>query len=56
MERLAQKPEDIVMRREFDLIMSALPPDVVDPLPYVDEARELASQPFEMVGYDPVHR
>lgn len=53
MERLTQKPEDIVVRRELDLIMSSLPPDVVDPLPYVDEARQLATQPFEMVGYDP---
>jgi LysM repeat protein len=39
--------------RRLDLVMTAMPPDVRDPTPYLDQARAFASRQFIMHGYDP---
>lgn len=52
-ERLNDNVLEIVKNRRLDLVMEALPPDVYDPEPYLDQARALISDPFQMVGYDP---
>jgi hypothetical protein len=33
--------------------MSPVLPDVIDPPPYLEESRQLASQLSQLVGYDP---
>ena len=44
---------DVLRRRQLDLVTQPLEPDVVDPVPYLEEVRELIRQPFQMIGYDP---
>ncbi len=53
MESLTQNVISIVQNRRLDLIMIPLPPDVIDPEPFLEQAQELASQPLQMIGYDP---
>lgn len=38
----------------FDLIMDPMPPDMRDPLPYLEQARAFSTQTFIMHGYDPI--
>jgi LysM repeat protein len=37
----------------LELVMTALPPDIIDAEPYLPVARALAEQPFTLTGYDP---
>lgn len=53
MEYLTQNVVTIVKNHRIDLIMTPLPPDIIDPEPYLNQAQELARQPFQMIGYDP---
>jgi len=53
MERVMQDPAGIAERMRLDLLMTTLTPDVTDPEPYLDEARQVVSQPLEFIGYDP---
>jgi hypothetical protein len=53
MQRILQDPAGIAERRHLDLIMTPLVPDVTDPTPYLEDARQVASQTFDFTGYDP---
>jgi LysM repeat protein len=53
MQRILQDPVGIAERRRLEIIMTRLPPDVGDPTPYLEDARQVASQTFELTGYDP---
>lgn len=53
MDDLTQDVLKIIRSRRLDLVMETLPPDVYDPDLYLEEARELVNNPFQMVGYDP---
>jgi hypothetical protein len=51
--RLMQSPTDVVSHQRLELITSLLPPEVMDSTPYLEDARQLTSQPFTLTGYDP---
>jgi LysM repeat protein len=53
MSDLQAETLEVVAARRLDLSMSILQPDILDPLPYLDQARALAVQPFTLIGYDP---
>ncbi|MDZ4766873.1 MAG: L,D-transpeptidase family protein [Chloroflexota bacterium] len=53
MAELEAETQDVVEARRLDLSMSVLQPDILDSMPYLDQARQLASQPFTLTGYDP---
>ncbi|MBZ0297302.1 MAG: peptidoglycan binding domain-containing protein [Anaerolineae bacterium] len=53
MDKLSQDVVEIIKDRELALVMETLPPDVYDPDLYLEEARELVNNPFQMIGYDP---
>lgn len=53
MDGLMEQVVDVVDGRRLQLAMAELPPDVLDPEPYLEEAQQLASQPFILNGYDP---
>jgi lipoprotein-anchoring transpeptidase ErfK/SrfK len=53
MARILQDPAGIAERHRLEIIMTPLAPDVTDPTPYLEDARQVASQPFEFTGYDP---
>ncbi len=53
LERLNQNVVNIVQQRHMDLIMTVISPEVTDPEPYLEDARALVNNPFQMVGYDP---
>lgn len=40
-------------RRQLDLVMTPMEPDILDPSSYLDEARALTSQTFLVRAYDP---
>ncbi|MBK8020340.1 MAG: L,D-transpeptidase family protein [Chloroflexi bacterium] len=43
----------IAESRNFDLIMTTVPPDTRDPSPYLAQARAFISRPFTIKGFDP---
>lgn len=53
MDVLTQHTVKVVESRRLDMIMSALPPDVKDPEPYLEDAQKLVAEPFTLYGYDP---
>ncbi len=53
MTTLGENLPSVVDARRFELIMTFMPPDVSDPMPYLEQARAFASRPFAMYGYDP---
>jgi LysM repeat protein len=53
MERFQNNLLSVVETGRLDLTMSVLRPEVVDPLPYLDRARALAAQQFNVLAYDP---
>lgn len=53
MSVLLNNPSAIVNERRLDLRMTPVNPDVLDPAPYLEEARRLTTQPFSLYGYDP---
>ena len=50
---LVETPEVIVELRQFIVFTVPVQPDAQDAAPYLDAAREYASQPFTLAGYDP---
>lgn len=53
LSNLMQSPTDVVVLQQLDLVVSSVPPQVADPTPYLEQARQLTSQPFALNGYDP---
>ncbi len=53
LERLNDDVLNIVKNRRMDLIMTVISPEVLDPAPYLEDARALVANPFQLVGYDP---
>jgi len=43
----------VAASRQLTLVTDSLSPDVTNPAPYLDQAKALTSQPFQMVAYDP---
>jgi LysM repeat protein len=52
-EYLQDNLETIVTSRRFDLLTLPIAPDVLDPEPYLDSVKTLATQQFALIGYDP---
>ena len=52
-ERLNQDPVSATVKRRLDMLVSPLQPDSLDPTPYLEAAKQLASQPPQLIGYDP---
>ncbi len=50
---LLRDPQRVVEERRLTLVMSPVVPDLSDPEQYLQVAQALASQTFEMNGYDP---
>lgn len=53
MEALQANLAQVADQRRLELVMSPIPPEVDDPLPYLAEAQAIASKPFTLTGYDP---
>lgn len=53
METLTQNLALVADRGRLDLVMTPVRPEVTNPQPYIEEARALASRPFQLYGYDP---
>lgn len=53
LELLEANTTTIAHERRLDLVMDPIPPDVVDPTPFLTLARAVASEPFTLTGYDP---
>jgi LysM repeat protein len=53
LEWLVQSVEDVASNGRLDLHVTTLPPDVIDPMPYMAQVQERVNQPFELVGFDP---
>lgn len=53
LEALRRDPQAIIERGRLDLMTVSTPPQVSDPSPYLDEAYAIASEPFQLTGYDP---
>ncbi|MCC6614503.1 MAG: L,D-transpeptidase family protein [Anaerolineae bacterium] len=50
---LKDMPQAVVEARRLDLVMSPVAPSLQDADRYLEDARALTSQPFQLVGYDP---
>lgn len=53
MDTLQKKTIDVVQTGRLDLSMSVIPPQQLDPEPYLEAATKFVSQPFVLNGYDP---
>jgi LysM repeat protein len=53
LQGVKQDPAAVAVSRQLELLMVPVPPDVIDPAPYLDDARALAQQPLTLTGYDP---
>jgi LysM repeat protein len=53
MEDLQNDLLPVVERGRLDMTMIVMEPEVLDPLPYLDQARALAAQQFSLLAYDP---
>jgi|GEM_PF-293942 len=53
LDALQDELTDVVSSRDFDLIMTTVLPDVVDPEPFMDDVRALVADTFVLNGYDP---
>lgn len=53
-ERLKAKAAGVADLGALELVTNPLQPEVVDPEPYLGQARELAQQQFTLTGYDPL--
>ncbi|MEZ4666498.1 MAG: L,D-transpeptidase family protein [Anaerolineae bacterium] len=51
--KLTKFPGNVVSHQRLELVTSSLPPEVSDPTPYLEDVRQLTSQPFALTGYDP---
>jgi len=53
LEQLTQNSTAIVTTQRFDLLTNSMPPNIVDPSPYLDEAYAFVNNDFTLMGYDP---
>jgi LysM repeat protein len=53
MDTLMEQVVEVVDGRRLELMMAELPPEVIDPEAYLEDARQIASQPLTLNGYDP---
>jgi LysM repeat protein len=53
MQDLQENLVEVADQRRLDLVMTPMEPDVLDPDPYLEEARTLAAQTFLLRAYDP---
>ncbi len=53
LDALQDELTEIVSSQSFDLIMTTVQPDVVDPEPFMDDVRALVTDTFVLNGYDP---
>lgn len=53
LDYIQNNAKTIIQSQRVDLITSAIPPDFLDPQPYIQQVRELTNQPFQLIGYDP---
>jgi hypothetical protein len=53
MTRLQDGVTEVVDGGKLALKMDPVTPDILDPAPFLDQARALAAQPFQIIGYDP---
>ncbi len=54
MSALQENLAFVADQARFNLIMDPMPPDQIDPQPYLQQARSFSSQQFIMHGYDPI--
>lgn len=52
-ELLKTTAEQVADTGAIQLVMNALPPEILDPTPHLAAARALTTQPFVLTGYDP---
>jgi LysM repeat protein len=52
LDAIAERPEELLSRR-WEILTTPITPDFPDPEPYLMEARRMASEPFQISGYDP---
>ena len=53
MQDLQENLTQVADQRRLELMMTPMQPDILDPSPYLDEARLLAAQTFLLRAYDP---
>jgi LysM repeat protein len=53
MQDLQEELTEVADQRRLELTMTPMQPDILDPSPYLEEARVLASQTFVLRAYDP---
>lgn len=52
-EYLNDHTYDVLLFRRLDLLTHSLPPNVIDPAPYLTDVQIMANQQFALIGYDP---
>ncbi len=53
LDTIKQNAVNITRTRRVELVTRSLPPTVVDPMPYLEQARAFLNGSFTLVGYDP---
>lgn len=53
LDAITAQPEALLWQRRWDVQMTPIAPDFPDPEPFLMEARTMASQAFQIIGYDP---
>ncbi|MBW7880330.1 MAG: L,D-transpeptidase family protein [Anaerolineae bacterium] len=53
LSQINDAPESILRRGQIEIVTLPVEPDYPDPEPFLIEARRMASQPFQLIGYDP---
>lgn len=53
LSQIDQSPATILRRGQLEIVTFPVEPDYPDPEPFLVEARRIASQPFQLIGYDP---
>lgn len=53
LEQMLQNVTLVAQQRRFELLVTPLPPDVIEPQPYLDDVEELLTGTFTLIGYDP---
>src|SRR5690606_26933814 len=53
LDAIAARPEDLLSRRRWDIRTTPITPEFPEPEPHVVKARLMASEPYQITGYDP---
>ena len=53
LDLIAERPEELLSRRRWEIQTVPITPDFPDPEPYLVQARTMASDAFQITGYDP---